>query len=335
VTEFAFDEQVAGQGQAVAEALHSVDVPALDRDRPLLFSGIGTSLHACQVAAYWVAELTGGRLRPAALEAHEVALHGDLRRGDQVVVVSHRGTKRFPNLLLERAQASGATTILVTGGGNPNPSADVVLRTCADERASTHSVSYVTALAVLGKLVARLVGEEGNALVRALPEAPAAIEATLQEPAPSEAAAQLSQRDSILVTGFGIDEITAREAALKLKEGTYIWAEGMAEEFALHGTPAVFEPPRAAILIRPGREDGGRSQELGELLTELGVTVFSCGHSGADLRFAECDYLIRPLVAIASFHRLVGELARARGSNPDTIRAEAAPWLTAVPKVQL
>jgi len=335
MTQFAFDEQVAGQAQAVAEVLASADVPALDRDRPLLFAGIGTSLHACRVAAYWTAELSGGRLRPAAIEAHELALHGQLRSGDQLVVVSHRGTKRFPNELLARAEGAGATTVTVTGWGNPNPAGTFVLRTCPDERAGTHSVSYLTALAVLGKLVARLLGAEAAAFARALDAIPAAMTRTLAEPVPIEAAARLSLREPVLVTGFGIDEITAEEAALKLKEGTYLWAEGMSQEFALHGTPAVFDPRMAAILITPGREDGDRFPEVRALLLELGLEVITCGAGAADLHFAEVDYLLRPLVAILPLHRLVGELARLRGSNPDTIRADQAPWSSAVARVRL
>ncbi|MGH7642176.1 MAG: SIS domain-containing protein [Candidatus Dormibacteria bacterium] len=332
---FAFDEQVAGEARAVAAALSSVEVPILDRDRPVLFSGIGTSLHACRVAAYWTAELSGGRFRPAALEAHHLSLHGHFRPGDQLVVVSHRGTKRFPNELLARARAVGATTVNVTGWGNGSPGGDFVLRTGPDERAGTHSVSYLTALAVLGKLVTKLIGSEADSFASALAAVPDAIERTLEEPVPSEAAQRLDRREPILVTGFGIDEITAEEAALKLKEGTYIWAEGMSQEFSLHGTPAVFEPRSGAILIMPGRDDGGRVAEVHSMLLELGVDVLTCGSEPADLHFAEVDYLLRPLVGIVPFHRLVGELARLHGSNPDTIRAEEAPWSSAVPKVKL
>jgi glucosamine--fructose-6-phosphate aminotransferase (isomerizing) len=335
MTQFAFDEQVAGQANAVTEALRAVGVPALDRERPLLFVGIGTSLHACRVAAYWAAELTGGRLRPAAVEAHELALHGQIRPGDQVVVVSHRGTKRFPNEVLARAGAAGATTVTVTGWGNPTPGGDFVLRTCPDERAGTHSVSYLTALAVLGKLVARLVGSEADSFASALADIPDAIAATLAEPVPTEAAERLAHREPIVVTGFGIDEITAEEAALKLKEGTYIFAEGMSQEFALHGTPAVFDPRMAAILITPGRDDGGRLPEVRSLLLELGLEVVTCGAGLADLPFAEVDYLLRPLVAILPLQRLVGELARIQGSNPDAIHADQAPWSTAVTKIRL
>jgi glutamine---fructose-6-phosphate transaminase (isomerizing) len=335
LTSFAFDEQVAGQARAVAQALRSAEVPELDLARPLLFSGIGTSLHACRVAAYWIAELSGGRVRPAALESQELSLHGQIRPGDQIVVVSHRGTKRFPNELLARAKSAGAETVLITGRGNPNPQADTVVRTCPDELAGTHTVSYLTALAVLGKLVARLLGTDADSFAEDLDRAPEAIQATLDLPSPTKVAARVQGHEPVVLTGYGIDEITAQEAALKLKEGTYVWAEGVSQEFSLHGTPAVFEPRSAAILITPGREDGNRFQEVRNLLTELGLEVITCGAGSTDLPFAEVSYLVRPLVAIVPLQRLVGELARLRGSNPDAIRNDQSPWSEAVAKIRL
>jgi glucosamine--fructose-6-phosphate aminotransferase (isomerizing) len=335
MTKFAFDDQVASQAQAVAEALRSVEVPLLDRGRPILFTGIGTSLHACRVAAYWVAELSGGRLRPAALESQELALHGDIHPGDQIVVVSHRGTKRYPNEVLARAKETGASTLTITGWGNSDPAGDIVLRTCPDETAGTHTVSYLTALAVLGKLVARMLGAEATDFAAALGAVPQAIAATLELPAPTEIPKRLINREPILLTGYGIDEITAEEAALKFKEGTYLWAEGMSQELAFHGTPAVLEPRMAAILIAPGRDDGGRYLELRSLLLELGLEVLTCGTGEADLPFAEVEYLLRPMVAIVPLQRLVGELARRRGSNPDKIRGDVEPWASAIPKVRL
>ncbi len=330
---FAYDEQVAGQADAVRRALDCPGVPALDPTRPVLFSGIGTSLHACRVAAYWVAELSLGRIRPAAVEAHELALHGRFTMGDQIVVVSHRGTKRFPGDLLARARAAGATTVTVTGLGAANPGGDHILRTGPDERASTHSVSYLTALAVLGQIIARMLDDgEFSKILAGIPDG---IRETLALPAPVEILSRLINREPLLVTGYGIDEITADEAALKIKEGCYLYAEGMSEELALHGTPAAFDPRMGAIVIKPGRDDGGRARDLTALLLELGVAVLEAGPAAADLPFADVEYLLRPFVAIIPIQRLVAELARRRGSNPDLTRGDVEPWASAIHRVRL
>ena len=126
---FAFDEQIESQPDAVEAVLRRPDPPALDPARPLLFAGLGTSLHACRVAAAWAGY-------PAqALDAHELALRLPVPRGAQVVVVSHGGRGRFGAEALRKAKAAGARTFAVVGEHAPAPAADVVLRTCPEERA--------------------------------------------------------------------------------------------------------------------------------------------------------------------------------------------------------
>ncbi len=336
MTRFSFDDQVASEPQAVREVIERVEVPDLDPERPLLFTGIGTSLHACRIAAAWVTQLTAGTIRPVAIESHELGLKGPIRPEDQVVVVSHRGTKTYPNMVLSHAKRVGALTILVTGFGVEHPMGDWVLRTCKDETAGTHTVSYVTALAALGLLVAPLEEKGGPEFKAALHDIPRAMEKTLALQIPAKVVKNLATTTHILLTGFGLDEITAEEAALKLKEGAYLWAEGMSVEFALHGTPASFQEGMAAILIAPKEDDGRRYLALRGLLEEVGMQVFSCGSGDeSDLKFIEESELTRPFVSIIPLQRLVGELARVRGTNPDTTRGDVEPWASAIKRVKL
>ncbi len=333
--QFALDEQIASQPAAVAARLARIDVPTLDSDRPLILTGIGTSLHACFVAAAWITELSNGTIRPSVYAAHDLALTLPIRAQDQVIVVSHRGTKRFPNAVLARARSIGARTVAVVGEGAPEPVADAIVRTCPDERSSTHTVSYVTALVALGQLVARLLGSRGDVLLSALQTIPIAIEETLTYSAPVALAERLVGREPYLVAGCGVDALTAAETALKIKEGTYQWAEGMAVELALHGPPAAFRANMGAILLTPAVDDGGRTQELRTLLHELGAEVATCGEKDEDVRFAAVHRLARPLVAIVPLQRLVAEMARLRGSNPDAIHLDVEPWQTALGHVVL
>ncbi|MGZ2487177.1 glucosamine--fructose-6-phosphate aminotransferase (isomerizing) [Rhizobium pisi] len=336
MTQFAFDKQIASQAEAVKTALTTGEIPQLDPKRPVIFAGIGTSLHACKVAAYWATELSGGRIRPAVVETHDYALRGGLGAEDQIVVVSHRGTKRFPHHLFERAKQVGALTIAVAGHGAKNPGGDLVLRTCEDELASTHTVSYTTALAVLARLVAKLVGGEAGAKFEAaLETVPDAIAETLAKPAPIDVLPRLINKEPIFLTGYGIDELSVMEAALKIKEGAYLWAESMSIELALHGTPAVFEPRNAAIITVPEEDDGGRTEAFLTMLRDLNIEALTLGAGNYDLSFAKVEYLVRPFVSIIPLQRLVAELARRRGSNPDTTRGDVEPYKSAIDRVRL
>lgn len=331
----AYFSQVLAQPQAVAHALERADPPRLDPGRPLIFTGVGSSLHACQVAAFWTSAVTGGRLRPVVVDALELTISGGARRGDQLVVVSHRGSKRFTNDLLATAKSSGVPTIMVTGNGQPDPAGDVVLRTCDDDAASAHTVSYTAALAVLGKLVATLDGPRNGELVEALEAAPRGISDTLCLPAPRDVAEQLRGVEPVLVAGSGIDAPTAEEIALKYKESTFRWAEAVGLELSLHGTPACYRADMAGLVFRPAHDDGGRSAELTTLLRRLGAPVFEVGADTADVPFADVPLLARPLVSVVALQRLVGVLAELEGGDPDETRGSIEPWASAIAAVTL
>jgi hypothetical protein len=75
----AYRSQLLAQPDAVAKALAETDPPRLDPERALVFTGVGSSLHACHVAAHWVTAITEGRVRPAVVDALELTISGGVR----------------------------------------------------------------------------------------------------------------------------------------------------------------------------------------------------------------------------------------------------------------
>jgi len=293
---FLYDEQIESQPDAV-QAVLGRSTPRLDRSRFLLFSGQGSSLHAARVAA----ALAGYPAR--AVEAHELAIRVAIPAGTQVVAISHSGGG-FTAAVLEKARAAGARTFAVCGEA-VRLEAEVLVPTCAPERAQTHSVSYLTALAALGQM-----------LELDLKEAPRLLRDALAGPRPLDEASRLAGKDPLLVAGFGLDAIAASEAALKLKEATFKWAEGMAVEQALHGPQAALRAGMGAVLFPPAQDDGGRTERLRELCPRLGVEV-------VELRVPACSEALRPLLSIVPAQRLAAEVARLTGGDPDRSRNTA------------
>ena len=331
---FALDDQIAAQPGMVAQILDR-DVPRLNGARPLVFTGIGTSLHAARAAASWVWLVSGGLIHACAMDAHDLALCYRLTSADQVVVISHRGYKRYPRAVLDKARAAGATTIAVVGAEAPEQNADLVVRTCPNETAGTFTVSYLSSLAVLAKLVASLPGRYTGRFTAAMHAVPQALRSTLAAPPPVEAAAACARTEPLLLTGFGLDAITAEEAALKVKEGTHLWAEGMSTEFSLHGTPAGFRPAMNVVSISPGSDDQGRTAQLRALLDKLNTPVWTCGDNDEQLWFARADPWMRPFLSIVPLQRLTAELARLRGTDPDTLHGGAEPWRSVMTELEL
>jgi len=295
---FRYDEQIESQPDAVLAVLEK-RVPQLDLSRPLLFSGQGSSFFAARVAAAWAGY-------PAqAVEAHDLALRGAIPEEAQVVAVSHSGAG-FTAAILRKARAAGAQTFAVCGEG-ARVDADAVVATCPPERAQTHSVSYVTALTALGKMLGLDLGQ-----------APRLLRDAVAAPAPIPEAGRLREKQPVLVTGFGLDAIAAAEAALKLKEATFKWAEGLPVEQVLHGPLAALDEKMGAVLFPPGQDDGGRYALLRSLLGSLGVEVI-------ELSILPCSEALRPLVSIVPAQRLAAELARLTGGDPDESRNVAYP----------
>jgi glucosamine--fructose-6-phosphate aminotransferase (isomerizing) len=146
-----------------------------------------------------------------------------------------------------------------------------------------------------------------------LSAAPRLLSDALALPAPVDDARVLAPCDRLLVAGFGLDAITASEGALKLKESTFQWAEGMAVEQALHGPHAALRAGMGAIVIPPARDDGARTAALKKVFLERGVAA-------VEPRFPPCDEPLRPLVVAVPLQRLAAEIARLTGGDPDRSR---------------
>jgi glucosamine--fructose-6-phosphate aminotransferase (isomerizing) len=331
VTRFAYDDQLASMPAVVAEILSRPDWPKLDMARPIIFAGIGTSLHAARVAADWVTQLTQGRVRALGVDAHDLGSGAlPLRPEDQIVVISHRGKKVYPNASLQRARALGCFTISIVGEAAPEQDADHTIRTCANETAGTFSVSYLASLAALLRIILASLPEETAAVARDLPKLPGAIADSIKIVPDARLVQAFAADTPILITGFAFDLVTAQEAALKIKEGAWLWTEAMSPEFAIHGTPASFHAGMSAIVMLPASDDGGRSELLIEILKRLGFkTVATCGmaEANADLAFAAPPQpLLRPFLSILPFHILTAELARLLKTDPDTLHGYREPW---------
>src|SRR5438552_10920715 len=105
-----------GQGELIAGA--AARLKTMDR---MLLSGIGTSWHATLVGELLLAH--PGRLghRVRAVHSFELASYWpdvDARTG--VIVVSHRGSKRYSREALEKAKGTAGVGVVVTGKGHDN-----------------------------------------------------------------------------------------------------------------------------------------------------------------------------------------------------------------------
>ena len=329
------DEQPAGYDRLLsgehAEAIARVAAVIADRrPRHVVFTARGTSDHAALYAAY-LAEirlgLPAGLASPSAITVY--GARPDL--SDALVVgVSQSGGSPDLTEVLRVARASGALTLAVTNApGSPlAQTAELSVDIAAGhERAVAATKTYTAELLALLMLVEGVRAGDGvlpaeeRAALAALPEL---AERTLADPTPAQLAPRYRFAARLVTTGRGYAYPTAREAALKLMETSYLPALAFSGADLLHG-PLAMTDPDVPVLAVVGSGPGGRSMRevlprLGERRADVVVVGSADVEVSARMAVPEVDERYAPLLDILPLQRLALALALARGEDPDAPR---------------
>jgi glutamine---fructose-6-phosphate transaminase (isomerizing) len=301
----ALAETIAAQPELLESALAvPVDDAAerIGRSRRLWLVGTGTSQHAAELGA-----LMFGPGRRDARWRSSAAFCGDppaLTADDAVVVISHTTETAFARRARRDALESGASVVSITAQGKGWPEA---IEAAPLERAETYTASYLAALVVLARLSVA-VGEPGFE-ERQLSEVPGRVRAAAQEPMVLDAAPDRL----IVLAGVGPAAVTAREGALKLREGARLTAEGYEAEYLLHGTAVPLGASDALLAIQPPNDPFGMLDLLSAAAASEGLEVRTVSEpAGLHPLLAQIPLTVR-------LQRLASELADARGFDPDKV----------------
>jgi glucosamine--fructose-6-phosphate aminotransferase (isomerizing) len=216
--------------------------------------------------------------------------------------------------------------------------ADVRIETCEQEVAFAYTKSYTTALTViaqfiLGYLEKRGLLKDGAATRTALEKVPALMrEALKTENQVREAAALVAERNRIVFFGAGTGWATASEAALKIKETSYIAAEGFQTEEILHGPFSEIDHSGAMIGMLAGEPADERARTILRAAKELGMLRMAVTTPAANRDIAaeytvivpEAPAWLAAFTHVVPLQLLTYHIALARKINPDTGRQDQA-----------
>ena len=284
---------------AAAEALHRV--------RRIWMVGTGTSQHAAHLGA--------AMLQDAGRSAHAVSSMQFVKNAsivgpkDGVVIVTHTGETSYALAARALAFAAAIQTVTIAREGI---GMNDVIGTVPKETSETYTVSYTTALLVLAMIAAEMGAD--SVTTDALRAVPDAVRSALAAPGTEQVPLP---RRSLQIVGAGHSSITAKEGALKVREGARVLAEGHDAEFFLHGTAVPLTGDDHLLAITSGDEDG---------LVE-GVATAAAGAGLGVTRLAETSSLPPALAQIPLTVRLqllASRFADERGQNPDTVIVP--PW---------
>ena len=221
----------------------------------------GTASYAGYVAKYWFERL--GRV-PVELDVASEFRYREapLRKGDLAIFISQSGETADTLAALRYAKAEGAHTLSVVNVPTSTIAreSETVLPTLAgpeigvaSTKAFTCQLMTLAALAVAaGKACGQLSEEDEGKLVHGLVEIPRLMAAALAtEPQIEKLARDIAKTRDVLYLGRGTSFPLALEGALKLKEISYIHAEGYAGGELKHGPIALIDENTPVVVIAP------------------------------------------------------------------------------------
>ncbi|MBN1153239.1 MAG: SIS domain-containing protein, partial [Dehalococcoidia bacterium] len=140
-----------------------------------------------------------------------------------------------------------------------------------------------------------------------------------------ELAKGLQDREHFYYIGRGINFATAMEGALKLKEISYIHAEGMPAGEMKHGTLALIEEGTPVVAICPNDETYAATMSNVMEARARGAYVIGLSDEPSDsydywLPIPRVSPLMYPVLLVAPLQLFAYHMAVARGCNPDMPR---------------
>jgi glutamine---fructose-6-phosphate transaminase (isomerizing) len=283
---------ILGDSEAVQDGAERIS------GRRIFVVGTGTSWHAANQGAHFL-RLAGAQA--LAVPAADCALWGPRPSPeDALILLSHRGTKRYTTQVLERARAEGVPSVAI--GGEGAPGTDIV--TVPQETAGTFTASHLGALARLAQLAAALGADLGR-----LDAVPGAVGEALAAPSPG---VELPERGLELV-GAGPNQWTAAEGALKIREAAHLFTEGLALEQLLHGPGFALGARDALVCLDGGGPGSERLAQLAGALESRGARVYR-------LAAAELGEPLSVFPLTVTVQRIALEFAEQLGTDPDDVR---------------
>ncbi|TMC49044.1 MAG: glutamine--fructose-6-phosphate transaminase (isomerizing) [Chloroflexi bacterium] len=300
----------------------------------------GTAWIAGMVTKYAIEQLA--RLPVQVEPASEFRYRDPLVDGRTLVVaISQSGETADTLAAVREAHARGATVLGITNvvGSALALEADGTIYLQAGPEIGVAATKTFLAQMSCGLLLALRLGDarglldvdRHRELTRSLLELPPMLERALQlEPQLAEMAQRYAHARNAMFIGRGINFPVALEGALKLKEVSYIHAEGYAAGELKHGPIALLDPdvPVVALATRSRtlskvvnniQEVHAREAPVVALISE-GENPFDSGMVRDVVEVPACDELLSPLVNVVPLQLFAYHIAVQRGCDVDQPR---------------
>lgn len=338
--------EIMEEPQAVANLLeHETsglrDLAGLLRERDIrcvVVVARGTSDNAAQYAKYLFEYVNGIPVALAAPSIH--TLYGARLRleGTVVIGISQSGQGTDVVEVVRQAGEAGALTVGITNNPSSalaNVSQHTVLCRAGTELSVAATKTYITELAALSLLAFTWASRDD--LVNELARMPERIEKTLtMDQALSQVAPRFRFMRECVVVGRGFNYCTSLEAALKIKETSYVSAQPYSGADFLHGPITVVDEGFPVFLVAPPGKTLRSIMDLADELRARKAETIAVSSDPSILSTStiplevpcEVTEVLSPLMYVVPLQLLSLHLALARGLNPDKPRGLSKVTLT-------
>ncbi|MFC1969678.1 glutamine--fructose-6-phosphate transaminase (isomerizing) [Chloroflexota bacterium] len=303
---------------------------ALDilRARQVIVTACGSSRYAALVGRYLFSKV--GKKFCDVVMASEFGYFADsVDKSTVVIAVSQSGETADVLEGVKAARDAGAQVISIVNRPNSilaDLSHQVIYLNCGSEIAVAATKSFLSQLAIFYLLSFSMVNsfDEAAANLRDLSsEISKVVDWNKSELI--ELGQKLKDKNDFYYIARGINFAIASEGALKLKEISYIHAEGMPAGELKHGTLALVEPGTPVVVICPA--DYTFSETLSNAIETKSRGAYIIAVSDKEsaiydswIKIPKVDELLYPMVAVVPLQLLAYYLAVNRGYDPDKPR---------------
>jgi len=300
----------------------------------------GTSFHSALIAKYWLEK--HARISVEADIASEFRYRTPaMPKNGLAIFISQSGETADTLAALRYAKTQGQKIVAIVNQPESSMAreADAVLRTLAGPEIGVASTkAFTTQLVVLacfaiamGRARGTIGPEQEAALSSALTEVPArAAEVLNHDERIEEIAAALIDARDVLYLGRGTAYPLALEGALKLKEISYIHAEGYAAGEMKHGPIALIDDRVPVIVLAPKDELFEKTaSNVQEVMARGGKVIMISDASGLasmgerlyfGIPIPPCDPFVSPILYSIPIQLLAYHTAVLKGTDVDQPR---------------
>jgi glucosamine--fructose-6-phosphate aminotransferase (isomerizing) len=295
---------------------------AIKRAKSLYITASGTSYHAGLLMKFRLNK--EARIRVDTVVAGELKEHsGFLGKGSVVVAFSQSGETADVMEAVKEAKKLGAKVFsIVNAAGSTlaRESDGVLLLNCGPEVGVAATKSFTAQVVVANMVVDAVLGKKRSNGIRELSEA--ITQALKCDEQIRDLVHEYRDRPDFYFVARGYESPVAMEGALKLKELSYIHAEGMPASELKHGTLALIEKGTPVVVLNPSGGSHADSLSSAEELHARGADVIGVSDVEDEvyrhyIRIPKVQPKFTPIVEAIPLQLLAYHMAVAKRNDPD------------------